>query len=95
MQVTEARIYPTDEDIVRAYVTIAFDNWLMIRQIKVIRSTTGHFVSMPAKKQRDGTHRYIAYPANAETRNMIEQAILAEYKKVVAESDPEDANSKR
>jgi hypothetical protein len=26
---------------------------------------------------------------------MIEQAILAEYKKVVAESDPEDANSKR
>jgi hypothetical protein len=43
MQVTEARIYPTDEDIVRAYVTIAFDNWLMIRQIKVIRSTTAPF----------------------------------------------------
>jgi len=50
---------------------------------------------MPAKKQRESTHRYIAYPANAETRNMIEQAILAEYTKVVAESDPEDANSKR
>ena len=51
MQVTEARIYPSDEDIVRAYVTIAFDNWLMIRQIKVIRSTTGQFVSMPAKSR--------------------------------------------
>jgi stage V sporulation protein G len=72
MQVTEARIYPTDEDIVRAYVTIAFDNWLMIRQIKVIRSTTGHFVSMPAKKQRDGTHRQLAYLANAQTRRMIQ-----------------------
>jgi len=42
---------------------------------------------MPAKKQRDGTHWDIAYPANAETRDMIEQAILAEYEKVVAGSD--------
>jgi DNA-binding cell septation regulator SpoVG len=29
----------------------------------------------------------INYPANAETRNMIEQAILAEYEKVVTKSE--------
>jgi DNA-binding cell septation regulator SpoVG len=57
----------------------------MIREIKVIRSTTGHFVSMPAKKQMDGTHRQVAYPANAETRNLSQRLILAEYKKIVAE----------
>jgi len=95
IQITEVRIYPTNEDLVRAYVTIVFDNGFMIREIRVIKGPTGLFVSMPAKKQRESTHRYIAYPANAETRNMIEQAILAEYTKVVAESDPEDANSKR
>ena len=39
---------------------------------------------MPAKKQRDGTHRQIAYPANAETRNMIQR----EYEKIVGKRDP-------
>jgi hypothetical protein len=29
-----------------------------------------------------------AFPVNAETRRMIEQAILAEYEKVVAPSEP-------
>jgi stage V sporulation protein G len=89
MQVTEVRIYPTDEDLVRAYVTITFDNCFMIREIKVIKGTKGCFISMPSRKQRDGRRQAIAYPANAATRNMIEQAVLAEYKKVVNESDRE------
>lgn len=38
---------------------------------------------MPAKKQRDGTHRLV-YPANAETRNMIQR----EYEKIVGKRDP-------
>ena len=89
MQITEVKIYPMDEDLVRAYVTIVFDDCLMIGEIKIIKGTTGLFVWMPTKKQRDGTHRDIAYPINTETRIMIEQAILAEYKKVIAESGPE------
>ena len=41
---------------------------------------------MPAKKHIDGTHRQIAYPATAES--FIQRVIVAEYKKVVAGSDP-------
>jgi hypothetical protein len=33
---------------------------------------------MPAKMQIDGTYGQIAYPANAETRNMIQRVIVAE-----------------
>jgi DNA-binding cell septation regulator SpoVG len=40
---------------------------------------TGLFVSFPSKKQRDGSDRQLAYPANAETRTMFQRAILAEY----------------
>jgi stage V sporulation protein G len=79
MQITEIAIRPTNEGLVRAYVDIVFDNCFMVGEIKVKQGPTGLFVSMPAKKQRDGTHRQLAYPANAETRNMIEQA----YDKVV------------
>jgi stage V sporulation protein G len=85
MQVTEVRIYPTNEDLVSAYATIVFDNCLMIREIKVIKSTMGLFVSFPAKKQRDGTYRDLAFPANAKTRMMIQRAILAEYEKWIRE----------
>jgi stage V sporulation protein G len=88
MQITEITIHPTNEDLVRAYVNIVFDNCFMIREIRVIKGPTGLFVSFPAKNQRDGSDRQLAYPANAETRNMIQQAILAEYEKVVVRSDP-------
>jgi hypothetical protein len=60
----------------------------VIEGIRIIQSPTGLFVSFPAQKQRDGTHRQLAYPANAETRMMIQQAILAEYDKLVAGSEP-------
>jgi hypothetical protein len=60
----------------------------MVRDIRVIQGPTGPFVSFPAKKQWDGTRRQLAYPANAETRMMIQRAILEEYEKNVAGSDP-------
>ena len=88
MQITEITIYPTNEDLVRAYVSIVFDNCLMVGEIRIIKGLTGLFVSFPGEKQADGTHWDIAFPANAETQWMIEQAVLAEYEKVVAGSDP-------
>jgi stage V sporulation protein G len=87
MQVTEVRIRPASENLVKAYASICFDDCFLVYDIKVIQGPTGLFVSFPAKKLSDGTHRQLAYPANAETRMMIRRAILAEYEKVVAESD--------
>jgi stage V sporulation protein G len=86
MHITEVKIYPTNEDLVKADVTIVFDHCLMIEEIKIIKGTTGLFVWMPNKKQIDGTYWDIAYAINTETRNMIEQAVLTEYEKVIAEA---------
>lgn len=94
MEITEVKIYPTNEDLVKADVTITFDNCFMISEIKIIKSRAGLFVSMPSRKQSDGTDWDMAYPANAETRAMIEQAILTEYVKIVAESDNQKATAK-
>jgi stage V sporulation protein G len=83
MKITEVTIRPTNDGLVRAYVDIVFDNCLKVEEIKVIQGPTGLFVSFPAKKQRDGSHRQLAYPANAETRMKMQQVILAEYEKIV------------
>ena len=82
------RRHPTNNGLVRAYVSIVFDNCFMVGEIRVIQGPTGLFVSFPSKKQKDGTDWQVAYPANAETRIMMQQAILAEYEKIVGKDDP-------
>ena len=85
MQITEVRIRPVSENLLKAYASICFDDCFLVYDIKVIQGPTGLFISFPTKKLRDGTRWDIAFPANAETRRIIEQAILAEYEKIVAD----------
>jgi len=94
MQITEITIDPTNEGLVRAYVNIVFDNCLKVEEIRVIKGPTGLVVAMPSRKQSDGTDWDMAYPANDETRNMIEQAILTEYEKIVGERENQEATAK-
>ena len=91
MEITEVRVFPVNEEKLRAYVTITFDQCFVIRDLKIIQGATGLFVSMPSKKRKDGTYREIAHPINNETRRMIEEKIIAEYNKVVAEGGGERA----
>jgi stage V sporulation protein G len=48
--------------------------------LKVIEGDKGLFVSMPSRRRKDGSFRDIAHPLNAETRQHIEESIIAEYK---------------
>lgn len=84
MEVTDVRVFPVDEEKLRAYVTITFDHCFVIKDLKIIQGTTGFFISMPSKKRKDGTYKDIAHPINNETRRMIEKKIIAEYEKVLA-----------
>ncbi len=86
MEVTEIRVFPVDEDKLRAYVTITFDHCFVVRDLKIIKGTSGLFVSMPSKRRKDGTYKDIAHPLNNETRRMIEEKIVAQYEKVLAEA---------
>ncbi len=81
MEVTEVRVFPVDEEKLRAYVTITIDNCFVVRDLKVIKGNNGLFVAMPSKKRKDGTFRDTAHPLNNETRKMIESKVLAEYER--------------
>jgi stage V sporulation protein G len=86
MKVTEVRIRLANEELVKAYASICFDDCFLVHEIRVIKGPTGLFISFPNRTQSEGGQRDIAFPVNAETRQMIEQAVLAEYEKVVAGS---------
>lgn len=86
MEITDVKVFPVDEDKLRAYVTITLDNCFVVRDLKVIHGTTGLFVAMPAKKRKDGTYKDIAHPLNPETRERMERLVLLEYERCARET---------
>jgi stage V sporulation protein G len=94
VKITEVRIRPANEDFVKAYASICFDDCFLVHDIRVIKGSTGLFISFPNRTQSEGGQRDIAFPVNAETRQMIEQAVLAEYEKVAATNGKQEADTK-
>jgi stage V sporulation protein G len=88
MEITEVKVYPvSDNEKLKAYATIIFDNCFVVRDLKVIDGNSGLFVAMPSKKKKDGTYRDTAHPLNNETRDLIEGAVLAEYEREIRKLD--------
>lgn len=68
----------------RAVSSITFDNEFVIHGIKLIENGNGDlFIAMPSTKKEDGTYSDIAHPINSKTRNLIQSAIIDEYKKCI------------
>jgi len=87
MEITEVKIYPANEGKLKAYATMVFDNCFIVRDLKVIKSDKGMFVSMPSRRKKDGSFKDIVHPLNAETRKLIEQRIIEEYNSTLGSSE--------
>ena len=87
MEITEINVTLRNEDKLKAFVNVTFDNEFVVRGMKVIKGATGFFVSMPSRKMPDGSFRDIAHPINNEFREFIEKAILDEYTRVLSEGE--------
>ena len=85
MQITEIKVFPVDEEKLKAFVSIVFDQCFMVNDIKVIQGKEGLFISMPSRRKRNGKFKDVAHPLNNETRRMIEDQVLAEYEQALAE----------
>lgn len=81
MKITEVKVFPVNEDRLKAYVSITLEGCFVVRDLKVIQGTSGLFVAMPSKKRKDGQFRDIAHPLNQETRAAIEDAVFDAYEK--------------
>jgi stage V sporulation protein G len=79
MEITEVKIFPVNEEKLKAYVTIVLDHCFVVRDLKIINGSTGLFVAMPSKKRSDGTYKDVAHPLNKNTRVMMEKKILESY----------------
>ncbi len=85
MDITEVRISPSKGGKVRAFASIVIDDCFIINDLRVMEGREGQlFVTMPARKSRNGQMRDIAHPLNAETRQQIEERVLQKFQESVA-----------
>jgi len=84
VKVTEVRISPAKGGKVRAFASVVFDDCFIVNDLRVVEGREGQFfVTMPARKTRNGQMRDIAHPLNGETREQIEALVLDEYESAV------------
>lgn len=86
MQITEVRVFPVDEEKLKAYASIVLDACFIVNDLKVIEGKRGLFISMPSRRRKRGGYRDVAHPLNNETRRMIEEGVLAEYQRALGEA---------
>jgi len=84
MEITDVRVFPVEEEKLKAFVSIIIDDCFVVSDIKIISGSNGLFISMPSKKRKNGTFRDITHPLNNETRKKIEDRVLARYREVLA-----------
>jgi stage V sporulation protein G len=79
MEITEVRVSIKEEERLKAFATIIFDDCFVVRHLRIVRTEKGLLVSMPSRKLPDGTHKDIAHPITHEFRKKLEDRVLAEY----------------
>jgi len=79
VEITEIRVTLRDEEKLRGFANVTFDNAFVVRGMKIIQGSSGYFVSMPSRKRPDGTHQDIAHPVNKDMRAEIEKKVLEAY----------------
>ena len=86
MEISEVRINLNKGGKVKAFAQIVIDNCFLLGDIRVLEGKEGTvYIAMPSRRLRNGGFRDIAHPLNSETRRRLDDAILTEYRRVVAE----------
>ncbi|MCB1057532.1 MAG: septation regulator SpoVG, partial [Acidobacteria bacterium] len=76
MEITEVKVFPVQEEKLKAFVSVVFDHCFMVNDIKVIQGRDGLFISMPSRRKKNGEFKDVAHPLNNDCRRMIESRIL-------------------
>ena len=84
MEITQVKVFPVEEEKLKAYVSIVLDDCFLVSDLKVIQGPNGLFISMPSKRKKNGEFKDVAHPLNRETRERMEKRILEEYERVLA-----------
>lgn len=84
MQITEIKVHLTNEERLKAFVSVTFDDCFAVRNMKVVEGKTGLILCMPSRKTAEDEYRDLAHPITQEFRSYLETNILQAYHDEVA-----------
>ena len=78
-----------ESETLKGVARIEIDNCFSINDIRIIKSKKrdGYFVAFPSRVQKDGTHKDVCHPLNAETRKYFEEEIISNFEKLENQND--------
>jgi stage V sporulation protein G len=79
MKITDIRILLRDDDKLKAFVSVTFDNAFAVRGMKIIEGAKGTFLAMPSRKTPENVYVDVAFPINRETRAWLESHVMTAY----------------
>ena len=87
MKITSVSVHKVsgENSRMKAIATVVLDDCFKIKGIRVIEKEDKLMLAMPSRKNKNNENEDVAHPLNAETRQMFEDAVLAEYGKEEAE----------
>ncbi len=86
LQISDVQVRLVDNDRLRAWATITFNDAFVVKGIRIIQGNSRIFVAMPSKQQKDGKYQDIAHPINPDFRAHVENCILEVYHRIEAAS---------
>lgn len=88
MKITDVRVRKlSDEGKLKSIVSVTMDECFVVHDIKLIEGQNGLFIAMPSRKIAEGKYRDIVHPINSETRQMLQDAIIAAYEEAKNKAD--------
>jgi stage V sporulation protein G len=84
VNITKVVVRPVDMNKVCAVASITIDDQFVVHDLRVVDGDKGLFVAMPSRKLPNGEYRDVAHPINTETREVLQKAVLAEFKQMMA-----------
>lgn len=79
------------EGNIKAYASVNLNGCFAIRNVKVLDSTKGLFVSMPSYKAGNGEYKDICFPVTKEFREQLNTAVLDAYQQALAQTQSQTA----
>ena len=88
MNITDIRIVPVEgQQFLKAYVSVTFDDELVVHNIRIIHVEEKLMISMPNKKLPGGEYRDYVHPITQTFRKKLTDDIIAKYHKLVGQAD--------
>ncbi|MFW6280324.1 MAG: SpoVG family protein [Halanaerobium sp.] len=81
MKITDVKVYPVNINgsMVQAYASVTFDESLVVRDMRIIKGKNGVFLSMPARRKRNGEFQDVCFPISAKLRDTLESRVLGKF----------------